>query len=122
MFLRKSRPQPQITQIVLLIGSLIIFCGFVYAEGFIYDSHGKKDPFAPPVLAGTDRSGAEMLAGIDLEGIIWDENKPVAIINDKVVNVGDEISGAKVIKITQNEVTFYINGQYVHIKLQSKTE
>ena len=87
-------------------------------EEFIYDSHGKKDPFAPPVLSGAEKVDIEMLTGIKLEGIIWDEKNPMAIINDKIVGVGEEIAGAKIVGITENEVVFNVNGQEIKLRLR----
>lgn len=96
----------------------LCLCGFLFAEEFIYDSHGKKDPFSPPVIKAVEKAGTEVLTGVRLEGIIWDERNPVAVINDKVVSVGDEISGAKIVEIRQNEVIFDVNGQLISVKLR----
>lgn len=101
---------------------LYIFCGTVFAEEFVYDSHGKKDPFGPPVVTTAEKTDEEVLSGVKLEGIIWDEKKPLAVINDKVVAAGDEVGGAKVIEIKQHEVLFDVDGQIVQVKLRSKVE
>lgn len=98
---------------------LCALCVSIFAEEFTYDSHGKKDPFSPPVISAVEKAGTEVLAGVRLEGIIWDEKKPIAVINDKVVGIGDEISGAKIIDIRQNEVIFDVNGQMVTVKLRT---
>ena len=110
-----------------LLCALCILCalgvlGFLYAEEFVYDSHNKKDPFAPPVLSDTGKIDIEMLTGIKLEGIIWDEKNPMAIINDKIVGVEEEIAGAKIVGITQNEVIFNVDGQEIKLKLQIPEE
>lgn len=96
----------------------LCLCGFLFAEEFIYDPHGKKDPFTPPVISAVEKAGTEVLAGVRLEGIIWDEKKPIAVINDKVVSIGDEVSGARIVEIRQNEVIFDVNGQMVSVKLR----
>lgn len=95
-----------------------VLCGFLFAEEFLYDAHGKKDPFSPPIISTGEKTGAEVLTGVKLEGIIWDEKKPIAIINDKVVGIGDTISGAKIIEIKKDEVIFDINGQTVSVKIK----
>lgn len=99
---------------------LCILCcsGFFYAEEFTYDSHGRKDPFSPPVISAGQKADIELLTGVELEGIIWDELSPIAIVNDKVVNIGDEVAGAKIVEITENEVVFEVNGQKVKLRLR----
>lgn len=97
-----------------------LLCGFSFAEEFTYDSHGRKDPFSPPVISAVEKAGTEILAGVRLEGIIWDKKKPMAIINDKVVGIGDSVSGAEIIDIKKNEVIFGVNGQKVTVKLRAK--
>lgn len=91
-------------------------------QEFIYDSRGRKDPFSPPVVKEAEKAGAEVLTGVRLEGIIWDEKNPMAIINDKVAGIGDTVSGAKVVEIRQNEVVFDVNGQRISVKLILKDE
>lgn len=100
----------------------LLWCNLAIAQEFIYDSHGKKDPFSPPVIKAVEKAGTEVLTGVRLEGIIWDEKNPIAIINDKVVRIGDEVSGAKITEIRQNEVIFDINGQMISVKLIIKDE
>jgi hypothetical protein len=91
-------------------------------DKFIYNDHGKKDPFGPPKIDSVESDGEDVLAGIRLEGIIWDEDSPIAIINGKVVGVTDEINGAKIIQIKQNEVVLEVNGEKMPLKLQTKLE
>lgn len=100
----------------------LCLCGFLFAQEFVYDSHGRKDPFSPPVIKAAEKAGTEVLTGLRLEGIIWDEKNPIAVINDKVVGIGAEVGGARVVEIRQNEVIFDINGQMVSVKLIIKDE
>lgn len=39
-----------------------------------------------------------------LNGILWDEKEPMAIINDEVVKIGDKAGGSTIVGITQNKV------------------
>ena len=43
-------------------------------------------------------------AGLSLDGIIWDKNQPLAIINDTLVGLGESISGSLVKAIKRDEV------------------
>ena len=45
-----------------------------------------------------------------LNGIIYTLARPSAILNGRTVYVGDELNGATVIRISQNQVTLQING------------
>lgn len=107
----------------------ILITGFILAdfitngeEGFIYNSHGKKDPFAPPVLEEEGKLKKELLLGIKLKAIIWDRQRPLALINDKVVGIGDTIAGGKIVDIKENEVIFLTGKQKVTIKLRKREE
>ena len=42
--------------------------------------------------------------GLVLNGIVWDDQSPIAIINDEVRMVGDTIQERKIVKITRTEV------------------
>lgn len=75
-----------------------------------------RDPFmAQGKLAKKGPSRPEALA---LSGIIWDEKKPAAIINDNIVSVGDEIQGKKVIKIEKNKVILQEDGEEYILRLE----
>lgn len=39
-----------------------------------------------------------------LNGILYDQKAPTAVINKKIVNIGDKINGAKIIDITKTKV------------------
>ena len=46
-----------------------------------------------------------------LKGIIWDAQKPCALIGESVVMVGDYVNGKKVVKINKNLVVLDDNGK-----------
>ena len=51
-----------------------------------------------------------------ITGIVWHSNRPQAIINDRVVDVGDTIDKAKVIAIRKSEIDVEIDGQKITVK------
>ena len=63
---------------------------------------GRKDPFLPP--SGKYIPPESSHAELNLAGIIWDAEKPLAIINDTIVGEGDMIGDKKVIKIEKESV------------------
>lgn len=62
-----------------------------------------KDWGRDPFTMGT--SAVELSGDLVLSGIIWDAKKPYCIINEKVVKVGDEISGYKIVEIKKDSVS-----------------
>jgi hypothetical protein len=90
---------------------LIISANLVYAqEPFVYDEHGKRDPFVPLVSsAGIVVTYDEDLAVNDLvlEGIVADASgNNVAIVNGKVVKAHDKIGPYVVDVIAVDHVEF----------------
>ncbi len=55
--------------------------------------------------------------GFALSGIIADSEKPQAIINDVIVGEGDEVGGAKVIKINKKTVELSLGEEKIILKL-----
>lgn len=47
---------------------------------------------------------------IVLKGVVWNSDIPQAIINNKVMNIGDEINGLRIVAITRDGVEFSSNG------------
>lgn len=56
--------------------------------------------------------------GLLLTAVIWDEEKPLAVINDEVVGIGQEIGGYRVIKINKNSAVLQKEeGQKITLEL-----
>lgn len=93
-------------------------------EKFLYASHDKRDPFVPLV----DKKGRPVavleggiqfkISDLSLEGIIWDETKPLAIINDQVVGCGDKVSGVTVVKIERDKVILNYQNESFDLKME----
>ena len=107
---------------VCILAILSFATVFAFCEEFEYNSHGKKDPFASPVIRGNTEGGEEVLVGVLLEGILLDENKPMAIINGKILGVGDKIGEITIVEITSNEVVFRYNDKDIPVQLRVKDE
>jgi hypothetical protein len=48
-----------------------------------------------------------------LEGIVFDSNNPMAIINGVIVSPGDYVNGATVLEIHMNSVVLNVNGEQI---------
>ena len=87
---------------------------------FVYNTHGKRDPFIPlisenkTIMAPTGWSFiSSKLPELKIEGILFDETKPLVIINDKIVAAGDNISNCKIVSITREEIVIrYMDKEY----------
>ena len=71
-------------------------------QPFRYDGHGRRDPFEPLVTSTgelrTPRSG-NVTGMLHLEGVLWDPQQPMAIVNGTVLRVGDEVEGYHLVEI-----------------------
>jgi len=55
-------------------------------------------------FSGKSYSAAEGRQDLNLSGIMWSLKKPLAVINDRIVKVGDKILGSVVIEIDKEKV------------------
>ncbi len=78
----------------------------------------KRDPFTAAFIAPVEKSPAEL----HLNGILWDKNRPMAIIDNAVVKIGDRISDKIVVDIKQNKVTLSDGTQNMELKLGEKVK
>lgn len=124
-----------------LIFSLMIYswcnASFSYAQTE-YTSSGLRDPFEnwlprpePLPLAPEEPSAAPVAAveapkaqvappEIALEGIVAGGPRPQAVIQGKIVRVGDTISGARIAKITKEGIEVMFEGETFMIPAPSR--
>lgn len=88
-----------------------------------YGAENLKDPFQQPSIDG-DREGIPVtddrvippdklevpLPPLLVQGIVWGGSFPQAIINNKVVKVGDVVEGVQVVSIDKSGVKVYFEG------------
>ena len=60
----------------------------------------KRDPFSSGVMISSDLS----ISGLYVDGILWDKEKPLAIISGNIVKRGDKIGEYIVVDIKQDGV------------------
>ena len=88
--------------------------GAPVARGRTTFSGWGRNPFT---LAGELTEGVR---GLVLEGIVWDEERPLAVINDRVVGVGDTLRQGRIVTITQTEVFLEDNAETFSLRLGEK--
>ena len=84
----------------------------LYEDRVTYSSFGRRDPFVE--VKGLVEEGIN-IDQVELVGIIWESEEPVAILVDSknpgvsyTIKEGDKIMNGKVLKITQTDVLFLI--------------
>jgi hypothetical protein len=91
-------------------------------EQFVYDDEGRRNPFIPLVsldgrfvqLEKAQRKENKESKNLDflVEGIIIDKyGSSYAIVNAKVVKVGDKLEGYQVLKIEEQKITLIKDGE-----------
>jgi hypothetical protein len=80
---------------------------------------GARDPFffLPKEREKIEKSLPLQPPKLVLKGIVWDETKPLALINGLVVKEGDTIQGATIVKIDFERVTIQYRSQRFVIEL-----
>ncbi len=104
--------------LVLLIG----FASSAAAENVEYNSHGRRDPFAP--LVGSEKPTITKLADITsvedirLEGIVsGSKGEMAAMMNGEIIKQNSKIGDIVVRSITKAGVTLTVGGKEYKLKL-----
>lgn len=86
--------------ILLVICFLLMINGNIYSKvEYIGDQY--RDPMAS-VLPKSPKEKPSL--DLNIQGIIWGSDDPSAIINGKVMEVGDTVKGAKIIDINKKGI------------------
>lgn len=78
----------------------------------------QKNPFRPDHAVGSLL--IDSYADNVLKGIIWDSQRPFAVIGDSVVSEGDYVDNKKVIRIDKDSVTLDNNGKEEILRLEDR--
>ena len=77
-----------------------------------YRAQGLRNPFEQPSLGsesanadGSTKAEGEKIPQLTVQGVIWGGSLAQAIVNNKVVKVGDVLEGTEVIDINKEGVT-----------------
>ncbi len=78
-------------------------------------------PPKPPVVKpkcpdGIPQTVLDMSDKLKIEGLVWNTDLPLTIINGQLLAEGESILSAKVVKITQKGVQIKYNGYSIFIK------
>lgn len=71
----------------------------------------KRNPFTP------GEGSPKVYQGLDLDGIIWDEKNPLAIINGRIVKINDKVGDKLVVDIKRDRVILSDGVNNLELKL-----
>jgi len=96
-----------------------------------YKSGQLRDPFRQLTVAKEKKAAGEKkvdlmqagsnLGNLEVQGIIWGGRFPQAIVNDRVLTVGDTIEGAKILSIDKNGITLSSGGGVDNLTVSVET-
>lgn len=89
----------------------------------VYGGEGQRNPFAAPSQGPAPVDAKEEIANLtfSLEGLIWESDRPQAIINGKIVEPGADVQGAEVLDIDKKGVKMRYKGQVFILRPRGKT-
>ena len=82
-----------------------------------------RDPFLPSLdaLKQVPEDRMTPITDLKVSGILWDQKIPAAIINSKVVKIGDIIAGKTIVDMDKDKVILMENGQIYILELRQKS-
>lgn len=72
-------------------------------------------PNSVPIVSAPKSSEGSFLPTFTLNGIVYDEVRPYAIVNNKVLLKGDLIEGAKLVEINRDSVKLIFNDKEIEL-------
>ena len=106
--------------------------GILSAERFVYDSHGRRNPFLPPEEKKEEEIVVEESV-VDIEpfrtwfiehtsGVLFDPENPRVLIGDEIVEIGQEVNGCTIAEIRPDGFVFIFANQRVDVPLRRDPE
>lgn len=80
---------------------------------YIEEAEWGRDPFSGRMYSSEKKASA-----LRLIGIIWDEKEPLAMINERILKVGDMIQGKQIIRINSDSIVVDDGSKEIELKLQ----
>ena len=77
----------------------------------------RQDPSQPSAPAGSSSRADEFVAGHRLKSILHLDDGGVALVDDKVVRIGQTVDGFKLIELTENAAVFVLHDQRARLQL-----
>lgn len=111
-----------IARTAIFFYAMMVTMAFAQQGNYVYDDHGKKDPFSPlvsPTGVLVDDEEGMGISDLNLEGIVSDASgSNLAIMNGKVVKAGDHIGPYLVNVIAEDSVRLLKDNQEFVLNLK----
>ena len=95
-------------------------------QPIFYLGEQHRDPTANPLSTAVQPIPLEREAvrfpALEVEGIIWGELQPRAIVNHQVVKKGDLVEGAEVLEISREGIRIFFRGKSQLLRPGGKVE
>ncbi len=99
-------------------------CPLAKSHAVEYTSQALRDPFQSPfervLPPGADIAVNPALAKYKVQGMVWDSQRPQAIINDVVLNIGDVFEGIEILNIRREGIYVLYEGNRSILKPRIK--
>jgi len=82
----------------------------------------KPEPSPNPVAVVVPKEAEFTFGNMQLNGVIWNTDLPQAIINDRIVSVGQGLNGAKITAITKEGLEVVHKGKRYILTIRTETE
>ena len=79
----------------------------------LWDREWGRDPFVPQQMMG----GLMKAVNLTLNGVLWDEKTPKAIVNEKTLLTGDTIYGYTVMEIRPRSVVLKTGEKMIELRI-----
>jgi hypothetical protein len=104
--MRPRRVNPKNSHSILISVTLFFSAQSLYAEDI--SIHEAAPQGEKPVVV---RSLSVPTPDLEIDGIIYDERNPLAMINGDIFAIGAEVEGVRIVNIYETSVEFEYNGQ-----------
>ena len=119
--------------IIIVLFVFLAAAGILSAEQFVYDSHGRGNPFLPSAEGkGTvvdsrgsitvDTAPFQKWFSDHLSGILYDPGNPRVLIGDEIIEVGQEVNKCTIVEIRPDGITFEYMTKRVEVPLRQEVE
>lgn len=113
-------------KLFLILSICFLALDLSFAESFVYNSKGKRDPFSPLIGEGAVYEAKQAvdinsIEEVSLEGILYDEKGGSSVIlNGMVLKEGDQIGSVVIEKIEPKKVILVIGEERHEVALDKE--
>lgn len=111
----KQSLQPKNSKAIYIVIPLVLVSIILLTKSIIGATSNKPTKVAPQTPPATMKIPSST-SRLTLNGIVYDNKRSYAIVNNEVVRIGDSIKGAKIIRILPKAVEFEVKGKTIILK------